>query len=173
MVRPRTTQEHKREMARLRKRKERDKNKMLRRGRPILADAVSDLVRGSFSEYLQTHFDSTVEEGLHAGGIILEGDVRNEVHSGVYPEDELWEEDFGVPLNSLNRSVVMIEGMLDAARELARLVNEFKLQEVDRSIAEAEAGSANSSDIERLYRFKARLRRAVQVRLPVYSVGGD
>lgn len=173
MVRPRTTQEHKREKARLRKRKERERTRLGRRGRPILADAVYDLVRGEFSVYLQAHFDSTAEEGLHAGGIIFEGDLRNEIHSGVYPEHELWEEDFGVPLNSLNRTVVMIEGMLDAARELARLVNEFKMREVDRSIAEAESGSANSTEIERLYRFKARLRRAVQVRLPVYSVGGD
>src|SRR5690606_32900354 len=94
VARARTTQEDKREKARLRKRKERAKKDRERRERPILADAVYDLVRGNFSEYLQAHFDPTFEEGLHAGGIIFEGELREEVHSGVYPEDELWEEDF-------------------------------------------------------------------------------
>lgn len=172
MVRPRTSEEHKREKARLRKRKERLRKKEARSLRPVLADGVYDLIQDDFSQFLQSHFDSTVEEGLHAGGVLFEGDLRNEIHSGVYPEDELWEEDFGVPLNSLNRTVVMIEGMLDAAKELARLVNEFKMQEVNRVIAEAEARSAKLIEIEKLYRFKARLTRTVQVRLPVYWVDG-
>ncbi len=169
MARPKTSAEHKRELARDRKRRQRERERAERRNRPLLSDVAHPYISGSFADFLADK-SLLMDEALDAGGITIRGDLATEDHAGVYPEKTEWEDIFDVPLNSLNRATVMIDAMLDAARELAGQVNAFKLHELDQRIAEAEARNASIAEIEALHQIKKRYRRTRQPRIPVYWV---
>lgn len=169
MPRARTSAERKRELARDRKRRQRQRQREENKRRPLLLDVAHPHIRGSFAEFLGDR-SLMLFETLDWAGIKIVGDPATEDHADIYPDREGWEELFEVPLNSLNRTTVMIGALLDAARELADLVNEFKLAELDHRVAEATARSATEREIEALHQIKKRYRRSVQPRLPVYWV---
>ena len=167
MPRPRTSANSKRELAAARKRRQRARERGEAKRALLQRDLALPHIVGSFAEFLaERHL--TLFETLHAAGVGVFGDLASEDHSGVYPEREEWEEIQGAPLNSLNRATVMVDALLDAANELAGLINEFKLSELDQRIAEAEARSASAPQIEALHRIRARYRHTIQPRLPVY-----
>jgi len=169
MARPRTTSEAKKLLARERKRRQRARERASGKGFSLLSDAARPHISGSFATYIAER-SLTLFETLDAAGVRIVGSLAEEDHVGVYPARAEWEERFGAPLNSLNRATVMIEALLDSAQELAGLVNQFKLFEIDQRIAEATRRGGAQGEIEALHQIKKRYRRSVSPRFPMYWV---
>lgn len=99
-----------------------------------------------------------------------EAHVLNDATAGV-------EDPFNGATKSLGRAEVMIGCLLEAARALARAVNEHKLSEIERRLEEIEAADfANTAekkaalaDAARLTKMREDLRRQVRFTLPAWE----
>lgn len=106
------------------------------------------------------------DENLDAFGIRIMGTALS-VEVQDFPSEHQHDE----PLTSLERTIALVDVFVDAAKELAELVNAFKLQEIERAIEHAiqqsadlprgdvEALKASFAEIERLKAIRSDLRK--------------
>nr|WP_298096402.1 hypothetical protein [uncultured Shinella sp.] len=105
------------------------------------------------------HLD--LEENLDAYGVHISGtDLGEEVQK--FDTEAPWEKQF----SSLERARGMMGVFLDAAKELAALINQYKLQEVEAAIDAACEVSANlpRGDVEALKKSFAEIERLKGIR---------
>lgn len=105
------------------------------------------------------HLD--LEENLDAYGVHISGtDLGEEVQA--FDTEMRWEKQF----TSLERARGMMGVFLDAAKELAALINQYKLQEVEAAINAACEVSANlpRGDVEALKKSFAEIERLKGIR---------
>lgn len=95
--------------------------------------------------------------------------------------DPGWEEEHdGEYRGSVGRAERVIGALLDTASELARMVNEYKKEEIDRAIVELETRLDNHNarksamrEIVRLSDLRKQLERQVRWPLPQFKTKGD
>lgn len=102
-------------------------------------------LRRSFAEFL-AHQSLMLDENLDAFGIRFDGDLATDVQKfhSEYERDE--------PLTSLQRATGLVDVFIDAAQELACLINQYKLAEIETAIDAALEASSNlpRGDVEAL-----------------------
>lgn len=118
--------------------------------------------------YVQTPFHAfmegrhlELEESLDAYGIHISGtNLGQEVQE--FETEAPWEHTF----TSLERARAMMGVMLDAAKELAALINEYKLQEIEAAIDAAHEVSADlpRGDVDALKKSFAEIERLKAIR---------
>ncbi len=118
--------------------------------------------------YVQTPFHAfmegrklDLEENLDAYGIHISGtDLAEEFQK--FETEASWDK----PFASLERARGMMGVMLDAAKELAALINEYKLQEIEVAIDAAHEISASlpRGDVEALKKSFAEIERLKAIR---------
>lgn len=103
-------------------------------------------LRRSFADFLGASslmLDENLDAfGVHIDGTGLDEDVQR--FASQYEHEE--------PLNSLQRATALVGVFIDAAAELATLINRYKLEEIERAIDAAVEASANlpRGDVEAL-----------------------
>lgn len=118
--------------------------------------------------YVQTPFNAFMEgrhvdfeENLDAYGIHISGtDLGEEIQK--FETEAPWEHTF----TSIERARGMMSVMLDAAKEIAALINEYKLQEIDVAIDAAHEVSASlpRGDVDALKKSFAEIERLKAIR---------
>ena len=102
-------------------------------------------LRRPFSEFAAKQ-SLMLDENLDAFGIRFDGDLANEVQDfhSEYHRDE--------PLTSLQRAIGLVDVFVDAAQELASVINQYKLAEIETAIEAALEVSSNlpRGDVEAL-----------------------
>jgi hypothetical protein len=132
----------------------------------------SEFVSGKYFEF---------DENLDAYGVRLLGTQLDEERQE-FPTEHEWEQ----PLTSLDRARGLMGVFLDAAKELAALINRYKLEEIERAIDEAHELGANGihpgnvdqlkevfAEIERLKSIRTDLRRATRHTLLGVDAAGE
>ena len=137
--------------------------------------------------YVQTPFHAfmdgrhlELDENLDAYGIHISGsDLSEEVQT--FETEAPWER----PFTSLERARGMMGVMLDGAKELAALINEYKLQEIEAAIdaaheisadlprGDVEALKKSFAEIERLKAIKSELRKPTRHTLLSVDAKGE
>jgi len=129
-------------------------------------DAATSSPSRPFSAFLKERESNLMfPESLHWVGVELEADLMSD-----RPKIEMapaWEE-IGRDLNSLTLASSMVEIFIDAAKELAGLINEYKFEEIDRQIAGA--SPIKAAELEQL---KKRLSKRTSHFFPVFDAKGD
>ncbi|TCM57820.1 hypothetical protein C8J36_102623 [Rhizobium sp. PP-F2F-G48] len=101
------------------------------------------------------------EENLDAYGIHISGtDLSKEMQT--FETEAPWEK----PFSALERAHGMMGVMLDGAKELAALINEYKLHEIEHAINAAHEASASlpRGDVEALKKSFAEIERLKAIR---------
>lgn len=96
--------------------------------------------------------------------------------AGIKPSDEdaLIQEDLDNASTSLGKAELLIGHFIDAATELARLVSDYKREEIDVRIAEAEQRQPKDiEDIARLKKMRHQLSRQVRWAFPQWKAAGE
>lgn len=144
-------------------------------------DAVVPYLRKPFFEYLKEHESGwfNVEFNFAHMGIEAPEFVDD---SGPVPPEGAGEMDiFRGRDGSIGRAEVMIEHMLDAAIELAQLVNDYKSEAVSNRMSElvkADLGNepqkrAAIEEAVKLEELRKRLQRKYRLNIPSWSVRGE
>jgi|GEM_PF-5034080 len=120
-----------------RKRNERARRKAAIKEAQLKAAEPLEYLKGSFSEYVGDR-SLMFDESLDAFGARVIGSQLNE-------EIQDFDTEFArdEPLSSLQRAIGLAAVFIDAASEIADLINSYKLEEVGRAIEEAVTESAN------------------------------
>lgn len=130
-------------------------------------DDLIPFLGSSFAKYLSEHSSNTMfYENLHWVGVEILGDLEKD-----HPEFEMaaeWPEWAGVDPNSLNVASAMVGMFVDAAKELATLINGYKLQEIDRAMA-----NASPADKVRLGYLRKQLSKRTSHFFPVIEAKED
>lgn len=157
---------------RTREYRQRQKEKM--REGMLEASKLPDYAKSSFEEFLGKRI-LELDENLDALGVQVLGSSLNEKKQefpSEYKRDE--------PLTALQRAEGLADVFIDAANELAALINAYKLEEVEKAINDAEVESANLprgdvealkasfANIERLKRIQSQLQRPTRHTLASY-----
>lgn len=101
---------------------------------PSIDPALSKPSR-TFAAFLKEREDNfLLPESLHWVGIEIETDLTEETPKLERKGD--WE-DMGLEVNSLTVAMSMSAILIDAAKELAGLINAYKLEEIESQIREA------------------------------------
>jgi hypothetical protein len=127
-------------------------------------DITNDYMRRPFSEFL-ADYPSDFEGNLDYVGVDFRGDLFDEVQK--FRSD--FDREGMKPLrgNSLDRVSAVAQIFLDVSVELHKIINEYKLAEIDARIAEIEASDladpqvrkAGVADIVKLSQIRAELDR--------------
>lgn len=89
----------------------------------------------TFAAFLKEHETNfMLPENLHWVGIELETDLTADTPELERKAD--WE-DMGLEVNSLTVATSMTAILIDAAKELAELINAYKIEEIDRQLQDA------------------------------------
>ncbi|NSZ06503.1 hypothetical protein G6M14_09040 [Agrobacterium tumefaciens] len=102
--------------------------------RPML-DPLQSAPTRSFADFYRER-QSTIlfPESLEWVGVETTGDLANEPPK--LEKADLWKEQ-GIEVNSLAVAAARMEVFIDAAKELAELINAYKLEEIDRQMQNA------------------------------------
>ena len=144
------------------------------------APVPADYVRGSFAAFVGDRL-LMLDENLDAFGVQIAGRdfLTTEVQD--FPSQHVRE----TRLTALQRAVGLVDVFLDAAQELADLVNAFKLQEISKAIEDAVTASANSprgdvaalkaalAEIDRLKAIQADLQKPTRHTEPATRAKGE
>lgn len=99
------------------------------------ADPIISTNCRSFAAFLKEHeANFALPENLHWVGIELETDLTDEPPKLHRHHD--WEE-IGLEVNSLTVATSMTAILIAAAKELAELINAYKIEEIDRQLKDA------------------------------------
>lgn len=129
------------------------------------ADLATAKPSRPFSEFIKEREDNLMlYENLHWIGADLSPDLTSE-RPKLEREDD-WQE-MGLEVNSLTLAIAMVGIFTDAAKELSILVNEYKLEEIDRQMADA-----SPIKREQLERLRKRLGKRTSYFLPVIEEKG-
>jgi hypothetical protein len=143
-----------------RTREHRERQKANERESLLRPVATPDYVQTPFHVFMEgRHVE--FEENLDAYGIQISGtDLGEEVQT--FETEAPWEK----PFTSLERARGMMGVMLDGAKELAALINEYKLQEIEHAIDAALKVSADlpRGDVEALKKSFAEIERLKAIR---------
>lgn len=145
--------------------------------RQRLAGDPTDKIAGrKFYEFLADANWSNVATGLEWAGI-------NPDHIPIFDTDEDPGHDPQLDgdepsRGSIGRAERMVGNLLDAASELARLINRYKREEIDRAIADLEAGDLADpaarkealAQIVRLTKLRDQLEKQIRITLPQWRV---
>ncbi|MGV8832750.1 MAG: hypothetical protein ACOH2N_12310 [Devosia sp.] len=148
-------------------------------------DQSTAFIKLPFHEYVARH-GLGMEENLDAAGIHISGSLEDAVQ--VFETEADWDS-FDTPgidiKTSLGRATIMVGSLLDAATELAGVINDFKLAEVDTAIENAFTASAglrrddveglkaSYAEIDRLKAIQTQLRKQVRRMIPATQVKGE
>ena len=140
-------------------------------------DTTPFLVQPFFEFYEDDGNKDTFETPLEMANIVppsFEDDGP-----AVYP-DILAGLDLPDAKNSIERAQLIVDCLVDAAAGLAGIINRYKLQEINRAIADLEARDLSDpaakkaalAEIVRLSRLRDRLEKQVRHTMPEYRVKG-
>ncbi|TGE90126.1 hypothetical protein C9418_06985 [Rhizobium sp. SEMIA 4032] len=94
----------------------------------------------TFADFYARHeANLTYREGLAWVGIEVDGHLADEPPK--LAKADLWREQ-GAEVNSLSVAVARMEVFIDAAKELAALINNYQLQQIEIRLATAEPAEA-------------------------------
>lgn len=140
-----------------------------------LGDPTDQIAKRPFNEYLPEDGNwSTAQESLGCVGV--------EAPTFDADTDDDWDEEWGVPYRaSIGRAERMVGAFLDAATELAGIINRYKRREIEARIADLEAADLTDpavrrqalADIARLTRMSDQLEKQVRWTLPQFTVTGE
>ena len=160
-----------------RKRRQLEREEQERKRMP---DASYPYLHMPFFEYVENDPNwSNVELNFDLMGIpapVFDNDDGPSSQSGQVDEDEVYAGYSG----SIGRAEVMIGQLLDAATELASIVNRYKLREIEARVREVEQidltdpeeRKAALSEVVRLSQLRERLEKKVRRTLPEWSLKG-
>ncbi|MES0167828.1 hypothetical protein NKJ87_17840 [Mesorhizobium sp. M0027] len=147
-----------------------------------MPEATRNLPAEPFFEFLDKHHNGfNVHMALDVGGLPLPdfSDDRNpksttgEIERGEYL-------DYGKYQGSIGRAELMVAAWIDAAQELASIINEYKKEAVTAALSGLENTDLNDPAVRkkalaesaRLHKIRERLDRATRVTIPTYEVKG-
>lgn len=148
--------------------------------RKKLEDATYPYLQTPFFEYLYDDANwSSVEMNFDLMGLPppqFDDDSGPASHS-----DQIDPESYRGYAGSIGRAEVMVDQLLDAAAELASIINKYKVEEIDARIAELERAdladqasrSAALADVVRLTRLRERLSKRTRRTLEEWSIKGE
>ncbi|MCR5857965.1 hypothetical protein [Mesorhizobium sp. J428] len=112
----------------------------------LKASPAASLISGSFSEFMG-YRTFELDQNLDAFGIKIVGNFLDEEVQRFDGQKE-WDP----PLTALQRAEALVDVFIDAARDLAQVVNAFKLEEISAAIGKAIDRNANlpRSDVDAL-----------------------
>lgn len=157
-----------------RSREFRQRQKAAARQASKAVSAMPAYLKRPFSESFNHDRIFELDENLDAFGIQIAGTDFLTVEPQVFPTQA----DHGGRVTSLQRAMGLVGTFLDAAQELSKLINAYKLEEVARAIDDAMQESANLprgdvaameasiTAIEALRRIRADLETPTRVTLP-------
>lgn len=160
-----------------RKRKQLEREEQERKSMP---DSSYPFLRTPFFKYLDADPNwSNVEMNFDLMGLpapVFVDDSGPKSQSGEFDEAEVYAGYAG----SVGRAEVMIDQLLDAASELASIVNRYKLQELatrskdleNSDFGEPERRKATLDEAVRLSQLRERLEKRVRRTLPEWSLKG-
>lgn len=126
-------------------------------------DDLKPFLKTPFHQFLKERSPNIMlYENLHWVGVEVTGNLKSN-----HPQFERaadWPEWAGVDPDSLNVASAMVGIFLDAAKELATLLNEYKLKEIDRAME-----TASPADKVRLKYLRKPLTRRTSYFLPVFE----
>lgn len=148
----------------------------LKEARKTAPDISAQFLSSSFSQFLEQEGLglSFIGETLDSVGLDTNTPLDADVDAG-------WREDWGTPnRGSLGRAERMVDGLIDIARTLAELINEFKVREIDAAIAKLESAKPTSKaahkqaldDAVRLHAIRASLSKQVRHAFHQHTVKG-
>ncbi|MAS04816.1 MAG: hypothetical protein CL534_09035 [Ahrensia sp.] len=120
-----------------RKRKARARQKAAIKEAQLQVAQSPDYLQGSFSEFVGDRMFE-FEENLDAFGARV---IGSELNAEVQDFDTQFSRD--EPLTSLQRAIGLVDVFIDAATEIAGVINAYKLEEANRAIEAAVTESAN------------------------------
>lgn len=137
----------------------RERQRAAERAARLTPPSGANYSKRSFAEFLGDR-PLLLDENLDAFGVQIFGSLGDEVQ--VFPSEYIREE----PLTSLERAIGLVGVFLDAAKELAHLINVYKLEEVENAINAAVERSANlpRGDVEALKASFAEIDRLKAIR---------
>lgn len=129
-------------------------------------DELAPYLQSSFGDFLKDHADQTLfYETLHWCGVRV--DVNLESDQPKLGTAENWRA-VGIEPNSLNIATTLVDAFIEAAKELSVLINEYKLQEIDRAME-----TASPADQVRLEYMRKPLTKRTSHFFPVIEVKTD
>lgn len=162
-----------------RSRETRERQKARARAAITAVAAPGSYIKGSFGEFVgDKHLD--LYENLDAFGVFVAGSALDENVQEF--ETQLARDE---PLTPLQRAEGIVDAFIDGARELSELINEFKLQEIERAIDAAIEASANLArgdvaavkaafaEIERLKAIRSDLQKSTRHVMPTIRARGE
>lgn len=126
---------------------------------PVLDPLMANPTR-SFAAFLKDReANFMLPENLHWVGVEIETDLTSEQPRLERASD--WQ-DMGLEVNSLTIATGMVGVFIDAAKELAELINAYKLEEIG-----SQAATASPVKLEQLEALRKRLAKKTSHFLPV------
>ncbi|MCO5163528.1 MAG: hypothetical protein M9939_20550 [Mesorhizobium sp.] len=157
----------------------RDFRNRKKKERKVAADDVADIASTPFFEFWQSRQNiwSEADESLASVGVV----------APTFDDDSDldWQEEwaaFGDTYRgSIGRAERMVGAFLDSAGALARIINEYKREEITRAITKLEQSDLSDpavrtkalAEIVRLTKLRDRLDKQVRWSLPEWKVKGD
>jgi hypothetical protein len=162
--------------------RQRRRRARLKEAQKLAPDMAEEFVRHSFADFLK----GDREAQGNALPLICEtlGSVGLDHVDWEKDEDPEWRQyqwHGTTDRMLLGKAERMVGAFVDVARELARLINRFKLQEVDRALAEIERADLSDpaikkqvlAEVVRLNDLKRALQKEVRYSLPAIAVKGE
>lgn len=150
-----------------RKRLYRQKQREIERATIKETKKIPEYLSRPFSEFFKEREFYMFEENLDAFGIQITGADILATEPQIFYSEYTHE----APVSSLQRAVGMVETLIDSAKELAELINAYKIQELEKAIPRAletnmklprddiEALKKSISEIDKLKAIQADLRK--------------
>lgn len=157
----------------------RERKKARARRQVTTVSETPTYLRRPFSEFIAGK-SLLLDENLDAFGVQIAGtgfDEEAQEFETQHVRDE--------PLNSLQRATALVSVFIEAAGELATLINQYKLDEIERAIDDAVEASANLPrgdvdalkasfvEIDRLKAIRTELRTPKRFTFPAITVKGE
>jgi len=166
-----------------RQRKFREKKKEVERSAPDEASLAQEIAPMSFSAFLKGYEDW--ESGKH-NELMFIGETLDSIGQA-FPDLEVdkdpeWRPEWSVEnKGSLGRAERMVDGWIDCAKTLSELINQFKVERVNRALEILSASDMSDPErrkqvlakIVKLEKVKERLQKEVRHSFRVTSVKGE
>lgn len=162
-----------------RSREFRERQKARAREQVTAVSETPTYLRRSFADFIAGK-SPLLDENLDAFGVHIAGtgfDQEVQEFESQHVRDE--------PLNSLQRATALVSVFIEAAGELATLINQYKLDEIERAIDDAVEASANLPrgdvdalkasfvEIDRLKAIRTELRTPKRFTFPAVTAKGE